>query len=183
LIALVWLLSVSCALGADPPAVTITGGADTSGRNYAWIVSNEHPVPIVYMEFPYDRVLMFFAPEGWQTDCGRGAGGVRERRTGTCVAAAASPASGIGQGTAAEFGMRLSGSGARRASGTVVIRFADGSEAQVDGVELPQREAVGDRYVSLFTLGAIFATWVVVRAVRHRRSPDGRPRRLSSHQG
>lgn len=178
-----WLLSVSCALGADSPDVTITGGADTSGRNYAWTVRNEHASPIVYVEIPYKKVLMFFAPEGWQSDCGRGAGAVRERRAGTCVAVAASPASGIPYGAAAEFRMRLSGSGARRARGAVLIRFADGDEVQVDGVELPQRETIGDKYVSLFALGAIFATWVVVRAVRRRRSPDDRPHQPPSHHG
>jgi hypothetical protein len=144
---------------------------------------NEHSSPIVSLEIPYDRVLMFFAPEGWQTDCGRGAGAVRERRAGTCVAVAASPASGIAHGTAAEFRMRLSGSGAKRARGSVLIRFADGDEVQVDGVELPQRETIGDKYVSLFALGAIFATWVVVRAVRRRRSSDGREHQPPSHHG
>jgi hypothetical protein len=163
--------------------VTITGGADTSGRNYSWTVRNERSSPIVYLEIPYKKVLMFFAPDGWQTDCGRGAGAVRERRAETCVAAAASVASGIPHGAAAEFRMRLSGSGARRARGTVLIRFADGNEAQVDGVELPQRETIGDKYVSLFALGAIFATWAVVRAVRRRRSPHGRQHQPSSHHG
>ena len=163
-------LATSTAMGANPPTVSMTGGADVSGRNYSWTVTNDHSSPIVFVEFPFDKVLLFLAPQGWQTDCGRQTGATFEHSAKTCAARAPSPASGIARGATEEFEMRLFRSGARRGPGTVLVRFADGSEVMVGRVELPQRKGVGDRYVALFALGAAFAVWGVVRAVRRLRT-------------
>ena len=163
-------LATSAGLAAGPPKATMIGGADASGRNYSWTVTNEHSSPIVYVEFPFDKVLLFLAPQGWETDCDRHTGTAFEHGAETCAARTPSPASGIAHGATEEFEMRLYRSGARRGPGTVLIRFADGSEVRVGGVELPRRKGLGDRYVALFALGAAFAVWGVVRAVRRLRT-------------
>lgn len=172
---LLCMLATSSAMGVDSPKATMIGGADASGRNYSWTVTNDHSSPIVFVEFPFDKVLLFLAPQGWQTDCGRQTGAAFEHSAKTCAARTPSPASGIARGTTEDFEMRLFRSGARRGPGTVLVRFADGSEVRVGGVELPQRKGLGDRYVALFALGAAFAVWGVVRAVRRPRTTAKTP--------
>jgi len=61
--------------------------------------------------------------------------------------------------------------GAKRGIGEVIARAADGNEIRVGGVELPQQEGLGDKYVSLIALGAVFIVFVAVRAVRKGRVP------------
>ena len=112
--ALLCTLATSSAMGLDLPKATMTGGADVSGRNYSWTVTNEHSSPIVYLEFPFDKVLLFLAPQGWQTNCSQQTGDIFEHSAESCAARAPSPASGITRGATAEFGMRLYRSGARR---------------------------------------------------------------------
>jgi hypothetical protein len=65
--------------------------------------------------------------------------------------------------------MQIAPAGAKRGPGEVSIRFADGSEVRVAGVELPQQEGLGDKYVSLIALGGVFAFFVIAQAVRKRR--------------
>src|SRR5437868_3393823 len=80
------LLVVPIAL-AQPAKVVITGGFDSagqrlvatgssensaydaSGQNYAWIVTNNHTSPIVYVEFPHYHADTFHTPDGWDQKC------------------------------------------------------------------------------------------------------------------
>ena len=77
---------------------------------------------------------------------------------------------GIEPNRGAEFRLQLAAGGAKRGTGEVTVRFADGSSSLVANVALPRQEAVGDKYVALIGLGAIFAVWLTVRAVRNRRA-------------
>jgi hypothetical protein len=69
--------------------------------------------------------------------------------------------------------MQIAARGAQRGPGQVIVRFADGTETIVSGVELPQPETVGDKYLSLIGLGLVFAVAVVVREWHVRRKSRG----------
>jgi hypothetical protein len=154
------------AVGSDESAVTITGGADATGDGYAWTVVNNHTSPIVYVEFPHYHASLFLAPDGWSTDSTFLVNVGVEDRPGTCTARVGQPASGIKRGATGTFQMRVYQPGTRRGQGTVVVRFADGSEVQVSGVEMPTPEAMSDKYAPLIGLGAIFIIWLAIGAKR-----------------
>lgn len=65
--------------------------------------------------------------------------------------------------------MQIPPGGAKRSPGEVTVRFANGNETRVSGVELPQQEGLGDKYVSLIALGGVFTIFVIVQAARKRR--------------
>ncbi len=162
------------ALGAGTETVrsdvSITGGADESGHQYAWSVTNETDRTIVELRFPHYRASLFFAPDGWDTQDSTCIVNVGvPDRPGVCVARAATPAGGLRPGHSATFRMQVGGAVKRR-SAAVSVRFADGSETTVGGVELPHRERVSEQYVSLIGLGVIFTGWVAVRLMRKRRA-------------
>lgn len=149
---------------AQSPKATITGGADASGQKYTWTVTNEYTSPIVYVEFPHYRAGLFFAPEGWSIET-TGLVGVGDgKQQGVCSASVESPGAGIRPGETATYSMQIAPLATSRGRGTVYVRFADGTEARIAGVELPQRENVGDKYTPLIGLAAIFIIWVLVRA-------------------
>ncbi len=150
--------------------VTITGGAEVPGRKYSWTVANNHTSPIVRIEFPHYRVGLFFAPKGWSTDQSTFLVSVGVPvKPGLCVAEAASSAEGIASGKSTEFSAQLATGAVRRRAGQVLVRFADGTEFTVAGVELPQREAISDSNVSLIGLGVIFVAWLFFQLIRSRR--------------
>ncbi|MGB2985820.1 MAG: hypothetical protein WBE26_08045 [Phycisphaerae bacterium] len=149
-----------------PLKVTITGGADASGQNYTWTVTNKHTSPIVYVEFPHYHAGLFFAPKGWSTESTALVRVGYKDEPGVCIAKSDSPTAGISAGQSVTFRMGIAPLPTRRGKGTVRVRFADGTEAGVTGVELPQPEVIGDKYAPLIGLGAIFLVWMVVRTVR-----------------
>ena len=151
---------------ADKPKVTITGGADASGQHYAWTVTNGHTSPIVYLEFPHYHADLFFAPENWSAETTALVNVGYKDEPGVCIARAESPVAGIHLGGALDFGMRIAPLPTKRGKGTVLVRFADGTESGVAGVELPQPRGVWDKYASLIGLGAIFLLWIIFRARR-----------------
>ena len=176
----VWILARSLTVGfyfallgsasamANPTA-SITGGADASGHAYTWQVRNDGASPIVEVRFPHYRAGLFFPPPGWSNDCTALVHVGAKDEPGVCTARAAAPADGIASGRSAPFSMQIAAAGAKRGRGEVVVRFADGSETRIAGVELPQQEGLGDKYVSLIALGAVFIIFVAVQAVRKRR--------------
>ncbi len=173
------LLGTSVPTTAAPPSVTITGGADPAGYIYTWTVTSKHTSPIVFVEFPHYHGALFFAPEDWSVECTFLVNVAVEDRPGVCTArnmlfaeapagrnrndVAPSGRSALAKG-ALEFRMQVVLDGTRRGPGHVLVRFADDSEVYVAGVELPQREAAGDKYISLIGLGLIFAVWVIARS-------------------
>lgn len=157
---------------AQQPLVTITGGADPSGTTYQWTVTNRHSSPIVYIEFPHYRATLFFAPEGWSTSESTNllAEG-HPVKPGSCIARAQSDVVGILSQRSADFRMQISPGEIRRGSGKVTLHFADESKSVVRGVELPQRQSLGDQYVSLIGLGGIFIIFLTVKSLKKKRTP------------
>jgi len=157
---------------ADEPLVEITGGADVTRHNYAWTVTNRHSSPIVYVEFPHYRADGFTAPDGWTT--GKSTFlvnvGVPDR-PGVCIAEAPSPFAGISRGRSAKFTMRITAAGAEVGKGSVKVRFADGTEAVIEGVELPRPRSKLAKYLGPLALFLFFAGWIVIRELRRRKRP------------
>lgn len=149
------------------PNVSIRGGADISGQNYAWTVTNDHDSPIIFIEFPQYRAAVEFPPEGWKSELTnpRGVGG----RTGFFRSKVGTAVDGIAPGESATFRLGVSVGGTPRGKGDVLIRFADETETRVRA-EVPIKEAPADRNVSLIGLSLIFAVFLVVRAVKRRKS-------------
>lgn len=158
-----------CAVATGAPRVTITGGADASGAVYTWTVTSDHPSPAVFVEFPHYHAVLFFAPPRWTTDSTYLVNIGVEDRPGVCRASADGSGSGIVRGTSAEFRMQVSSDGTQRGRGNVRVRFADGIEVEVPGVEVPVRIGRADRYMPLIGLGAIAALAVLARALRGRK--------------
>lgn len=148
------------------PGIAVEGGADAGGRNYRWTVVNRGGVSIVSAEFPLYRVTTFEGPAGWETACEPSASVANVQN---CRSRATIPAQGIQPGGRATFTAQVAASGIVRGRGGVQFHGADGREILADGVELPQREPLGDRYTSLVGLGVVFAAIAVFRWIRSRR--------------
>jgi len=174
----VWTRSVAAgfaligpASGVANPTVLITGGADASGHTYAWQVANNGASPIVQVRFPHYRAGLFFVPPDWSKECTALVHvGVKDE-PGVCTARAGSPGKGIAPGRSTTFSMQIAPAGAKRGRGEVTLRFDDGTEMRVGGVELPQGEGLGDKYVSLIGLGLVFMIFILAQAIRKRRKP------------
>ena len=167
-----FLISITAAVhpssagGSASADVTITGGADPSGHNYAWTVENSDTSPIVRVEFPHFHADLFFTPEGWSQECTALVNVGYKAKTGSCVASRTAGANGILPGSAAEFRMRIAPLPTRHGTGAVRIWFADGRDISIPGVSLPVRDTVGDKYLSLIALGIMFAAFVAVQTMR-----------------
>lgn len=152
---------------AEGGRVVIAGGADQSGHQYSWTVTNQHDGPIVRIAFPHFRADLFFAPEGWSTDKSTYIANVGvPDQPGVCVAEVGSHSAGIKEGGSETFRMQISARGAQRGRGPVTVTFADGTQTRVAGVELPQRPQVSERFITLIALTAAIAVWLGVRAMR-----------------
>jgi hypothetical protein len=163
------LLFTACCSAAHGQTVVITGGADASGHTYTWQVANNGESPIVEVRFPHYRAGLFFVPPGWSQDCTALVHvGVKDE-PGVCAARAGSPGEGIASGRSATFSMQVAPAGAKRGRGEATVRLADGTEMRVGGVEFPQAEGLGDKYVSLIGLGAVFIIFILAQAIRKRR--------------
>ncbi len=146
-------------IGIDGQAVvTIRGGVDATGHHYTWTIQTRDPSPIVYVEIPHYRADLFTPPQGW----------TRLDPTPDIEAAVADSVKyGIKPGRPGVFRMRIRAAGASQGTGTVRVRFADGTEAAIGGVTLPQPPS--DKNVGLIGLAALFAVWVAVRIYRRKR--------------
>ena len=149
--------------------VVITGGTDASGHTYTWQVNNGGVSPIVEVRFPHSHGGLFFPPPGWSSDCTAMVHVGTKDGPGVCAVRAPAPADGIAPGRSVTFSMQIAPAGAKRGPGEVTVRFADGSETRIAGVELSQREAIGDKNLPLFGLGGAFTIFVIAQAVRERR--------------
>ncbi len=148
------------------PLVTIEGSVDASGKNYTWKVTNRYRSPIVHLEFPHYGAALFFGPDGWNTDCTNLMHVARG--DGICTTSVDRSQEGIAKGRVAEIRMQVPARDAKSLPGSVKVCFADGTETEVSGVLLAQRESLGDRYVPLIGLGAIFIVFLLVSAKRRR---------------
>lgn len=153
-------------------SVTIDGGPDTTLQNYSWTVTNHHTSPIVYVKIPHYRAAVFEAPRRWDTSKTTYLVNVGvPDKAGFCVAEAIAPTPGISRGSSREFKMSLNVQRGLLGKGTVIVRFADGTEAKVFGVELSVPPEPSGKWVPLIGAGAIFVVWVLIRTLRQRGKP------------
>lgn len=164
--------------------VEITGGRDETGQFYRWAVRNLSESPIVSVEFPHYRADTFFAPDEWKKEFTNRVGDPKSTGPGgICRASTDDPRYAITRGRSAEFGMRLARGGANRGTGTVVVRFLDGAEVKLGGVDLPRAPSVVDRLAVPGGLAVILLLiWAMHRLRRGRARtaggaapPDGSP--------
>ncbi len=147
--------------------VTITGGIDPSGKLYNWTITNNYSKRIVFVSFPHYSASTFTAPFGWEVDCENLLNVGVANPQGDCEATAMDLSAGIPRSGSSKFEMQVPRAVARR-PGKVLIRFADDTEYVVAGVELPQKESVGERYVPMIGMGGIFAIFLLVAWMRSR---------------
>jgi hypothetical protein len=103
---------------------------------------------------------LFTVPEGWAGELTEPVG--KTGRSGKLIADASAPSRGIAQGRSLDFGLKIGPAGTPRGEGDVVVRFADGTEILVRA-EVPVREGLGNRYMSLIGLGLIFGVFLLIR--------------------
>lgn len=148
--------------------VSITGGLDDTGQWYLWTVRNERTSPVVSVRFPHYHADLFNAPQGWRTRSTHLVNVGEADAPGECEALAQSPDQGIGSGAGAEFKMRMAAKGAARGKGQVVVTFADGGSAVVEGVEVPVPPSPAETFLPLAGLAAVIVVVGVWRARRRR---------------
>jgi len=68
--------------------------------------------------------------------------------------------------------MRIAAMGALKATGTVRVQFADGTEEQVTGIELPTQPTKTSPMAALLGTGLIFAIFIIIREYRRRNQPQ-----------
>ena len=166
---------LTAARGESVPVV-IEGGADETGQNYAWTVTNRHSSAIVRVVFPHFRADLFQAPPGWKTHCTNLARVGGKELPGECAAWVDSPADGIAPGQSARFAMRTTGRAAQQGAsvgrGTVPVTFADDTVVPVRDVEVPQRIGASTKYMPLIGLALVFALGVAWRTLRRPKPAD-----------
>jgi hypothetical protein len=155
--------------------VAITGGSDGSGQNYQWTIVNQHSSPIISVEFPHYQADTFFTPPGWKQECTHLAIANSENLPGVCRGWADGSTQEIGPGQRGTFGMRLARISAQKGSGTVTVKFADGSTAQVPGVVLPVLPSVWERFLVPIAMGGLFLAAFLIHARRKRRADRAKP--------
>ena len=111
------------------PNVAISGGADVSGQNYSWKITNDYDSPIIFVEIPQYKAAVGSPPDGWKSKLTNPRG--LEGRTGFFTSQVDTAADGIAPGESATFGLTVSAGGTPRGKGDVLIRFADGKETRV----------------------------------------------------
>lgn len=166
------LAGAGAALASQPDgAVRIEGGtADSSGQNYAWKIQNGTSKPIVFVRFPHFWADTFVAPKGWTMNCTNLQQIGSKSIPGICEATAP-PDGAIPPGGSAAFEMRLANkSPALRRRGTVGVRFADGTETTVSGVELPTQASFLERNIQGLAMVGIVAIVLAIAVIRKQRA-------------
>ncbi len=164
-------LLLSAALGTAPLTavgqdcrVTVTGGPDDAGVHYVWELRHDCPSPIVGIEFDHYMADLFEPPstEGWTVPVFTGKVGL-----GHISAAAEGPSSGVRSNVPATIRLKTGRVGSVRALGTMVFKFADGTQREAQAY-LPTPPPPGDQFGPLIGLGVIFAGFVLYRFLRGR---------------
>ena len=145
--------------GADDfRLVEVSGGADFSGYEYTWTITNRHTSPLVYLALSGHHVDVFTVPEEWTF-----------KRIASGMVAIAGQGAGIATGRDATFKMRVEPKGAKRGRGNMTVRFADGTQYIVRDVEVPQPETNAETYMPLLGLAMMLLVVILARRKRARR--------------
>jgi len=168
----------------EQPLATVEGGADVTGHNYTWTVTNQHSSPIVAVEIPHYRADLFFGPDGWSTAESTYLVNVGVKdRPGVCKAQAPSKTAGIPRGRSAQFKARINARGAKRGRAEVVVEYADGTRVTVANVEVPRAETLGEKHTLKIGFGVMFALFLGAQAIRHRkRNREGEAAEIEDQQ-
>jgi hypothetical protein len=159
---------------ADQPAVSIEGGADLTGHNYEWIVTNNGRRAVTAVEFPHYRATLFFAPDGWRVECTNLQNVGVADASGVCRATAVDASSAVAPGRSGSF--KMSASMATVPGGrSVIVSFGDGTTEQVGDVPVPQPEPLVQRYLPLIGLGVIAAAFALLRILARKKAPKSAP--------
>lgn len=162
------LLTSAPAPAQNAAPVTITGGRDANGQNYAWTVTNHGETAIVGIEFPHYRADMFSAPPGWQVDATNLQNvGVSQTR-GVCKASTDDPRLSIQRNRSAEFTMRIARGGPHPGAGVVTVELADGKRLQIAGVDLPTAPASTEKWLMPVGIGVLLALLIAWQQLRRK---------------
>lgn len=153
------------------PRVQITGKFNHQTRQFDYQVLNRGSSPIVYIEFPHYHADALLAPDGWTEQSTNLVGAHVPREPGVCTARSEMLVDAIAPGKQMPFTIRLSQADADIGRGTVTVRFADGTEEQVSGVELP----VVPRSLGFVTVLALAAAMALYGLTRYLRRKSARP--------
>ena len=158
---------------ADDPRVTIAGGIEPDNPQfYSWDVSNHHDQPIVSIQFDHYRADTLECPGDWSQEWkNRAMVGGGKDAPGWVRASVANPVMGIPAGRAARFRMRISRGDVLARPGKAVVRFADGTEVVVTGVEVPSAQTTIERNAMVIGMALIFAAALLLHA-RSRKGPQ-----------
>ena len=159
-------------------AASVQGGADASLHIYAWTITNQSSSPIVEVEFPHHHANLFFTPTGWAQDCTNLVAVGFKDASGRCIARSGN-GPGIAPGRSAEFKMQIAALGARRATGSVRVRFGNGDETVIGGVEISASEPIGDKAVPLVGLSIVFLIAILARRRKRRLRETAMPSSLA----
>jgi hypothetical protein len=170
--------TVPSAMAGDADVI-ITGGADETQHSYNWQVTNRSNARIIRIEFPQYGADLFETPDTWgqgtQKEMNLVNVGWNYKEPGVCWAEPIPPYAGLAPGATAKFGMRIAGMGAMKSTGTVRIKFDDGTEGTVAGVELPQMPTRPSVYLGPLGMGALLFVFIFVREYRRRKQPPSTP--------
>lgn len=161
------LLCVVSATASAQPQVTLTGGSDLSGHNYAWTITHQHSAPLVFVEIPHYRGDLFFAPDGWSTEIINQ--NSLDYKPGKCIAKTMEQSGGLPRDQSAEFRLRINPAGALQKPGTILLRFADGAEVALP-TEVPGRQSSTEHYALPVSLAAIFVAYLVFGYFKKRKT-------------
>ena len=154
------------ALGQDNPRATVDGGADTSGQNYTWTITNRADVPIDRVVVPHFMGDLCLPPEGWTCEITEWLG--KSGKGGQVILQAKEPAVAVRPGRSVDVGLKIGPAGTPRGQGVIELWFSDGTSFGVL-VEAPVKEAAASQNVALIGLSAIFAIFLLVRLRQGRR--------------
>ncbi len=158
---------------ADEPIVTIEGGMQDTD-DYSWEITNHGDKPIVYVEFPHFHADLFTPPRGWEIECTFLVNVGVPEKPGICTATATDPADGIQPGRTARFDMRIAKLETYRGEGEAKLRFSDGTETIVGGVELPRGLTLAERSGPALGFAVVVLIMILVgtRARKKRAAAD-----------
>lgn len=166
------VLTLSAGLATAAGAgVEITGGFKAASNTFEWMITNRSRSPIVYVAFPHYHADALVAPAGWTEESTNLVGTTVPNDPGVCTAKAEMLVDAIAPGNQKKFIMRLSQADTQIGKGTVTVRFADGSEEKIRGIELPVKAQKGFGAAPAIVLAAAFGVYVLVRYLKGRTSP------------
>jgi len=152
---------------ADP---TVTGGMDpTNGYFYSWTITNTNALPIVAVEIPHYRGLVFTIPRGWSKVVTEVPCGSEEVDLGM-FRITAPPGGGIRRGRSEVFEIQLHARGASAQRGEVRLVFSDGTFVTIANVEYPGIEPWLTRNMTLVGMIGLVLVALVVQLLRTRRA-------------